>query len=136
MVATSRFRWPRSRWPDRCSPNSVADCRTAGTSRAGMTKQIGRASALQCLSRRPQPPFARGDGYLPLPKPVRSAILATKPPVSGECRFDLAPCRGMQRGRAAGSPCQGAWYYHAHLGRGEHAALSRTNNEENPTWRK
>ena len=31
-------------------------------------KQIGRASALECLGRRPRPPFARGDGDLPLPK--------------------------------------------------------------------
>ena len=31
--------------------------------------------------------LARGNGEFPLPKPVRSTILATKPPESGECRF-------------------------------------------------
>lgn len=41
-------------------------------------KQIGRASALQCLSRRPRPPFARSDGASPLPKLVRSAMPAAK----------------------------------------------------------
>jgi hypothetical protein len=50
-------------------------------------KQIGRVSALECVSRRPRSPLARGNGELPLPKPVRSAILAAKPPESGECRF-------------------------------------------------
>src|SRR3954452_7694297 len=49
-------------------------------------KQIGRALALRWLSRRPQPPFARGNGDLPLPKPVKRATLAAKPRVSGECR--------------------------------------------------
>lgn len=50
-------------------------------------KQIGRASASECVSRRPRSPLARGNGELPLPKPVNSAILAAKPPESGECRF-------------------------------------------------
>src|SRR4051812_42678604 len=49
--------------------------------------QIGRALALRCLSRRPRPPFARGDGDLPLPKPVKRATLAAKPWISGECRL-------------------------------------------------
>jgi hypothetical protein len=33
------------------------------------------------------PPFDRGDGDLLLPKPVRSATLAAKSRVSGECRM-------------------------------------------------
>jgi hypothetical protein len=32
-------------------------------------------------------PFTRGDGDLPLPKPVRSAMLASKLAQSGECRL-------------------------------------------------
>jgi hypothetical protein len=48
-------------------------------------KQIGRASALECPSRRPRSPFAWGDGDLPLPQPVRSAMPAVKSRVSGEC---------------------------------------------------
>jgi hypothetical protein len=43
-----------------------------------------RASALECLSRRPRLLFARGDGDRPLPRPVRSAMLAVKAAVSGE----------------------------------------------------
>ena len=50
-------------------------------------KQIGRASALERFSRRSRSLFARGDGDLPLPKPVRSAMLAAKLLVSGECRL-------------------------------------------------
>lgn len=34
-----------------------------------------------------RPPFARGDGNLPLSKPVRSAMLVAKLRVSGECRM-------------------------------------------------
>src|SRR5215213_5395370 len=45
-------------------------------------KQIGRASAVRCLSRRPLPPFARGNGYLPLPKLIKSTILTGKSSVS------------------------------------------------------
>jgi hypothetical protein len=52
-----------------------------------LNKQIGRASASEYLSRKPRPPFARGDGDLALPKLVRSAMLAAKSLVSGECRF-------------------------------------------------
>jgi Transposase DDE domain group 1 len=51
-------------------------------------KQIGRASALQCLSRRPRPPFARGDGDLPLLKPANRAMLAAKPRVSGDAGYN------------------------------------------------
>jgi hypothetical protein len=54
-------------------------------------KLIGRVSALECVSRRPQSPLARGNDELPLPKPVRSAILAAKPPESGECRIMCLP---------------------------------------------
>jgi hypothetical protein len=48
-------------------------------------KQIGRVSASEYVSRRPRSPLARGNGELPLPKPVRSAILTAKPSESGEC---------------------------------------------------
>ncbi len=51
------------------------------------SKKIGCASASECLSRRLRPSFACGDGNLPLAKLVRSAMLAAKPPVSGECRM-------------------------------------------------
>jgi hypothetical protein len=50
-------------------------------------KQIGRVLASECVSRRPRSPLARDNGELPLPKPVNSAILAAKPPESGECRL-------------------------------------------------
>src|SRR3954471_6718327 len=61
----------------------------SGNQRRGMPRyrQIGRASALKRFSRRPRSPSARGDGDLPLPKPVRSAMLAAKPLLSGECRL-------------------------------------------------
>jgi hypothetical protein len=52
-----------------------------------MDKQIGRVSASEHVSRRARSPLARGNGKLPLPKPVRSAILAAKPSESGECRL-------------------------------------------------
>jgi hypothetical protein len=55
-----------------------------------LNKQIGRVSASECVCRRPQSPLARGNGELPLPKPVNSAILAAKPPESGECRLSRA----------------------------------------------
>jgi hypothetical protein len=51
------------------------------------SRQIGRVSALRCLSWRPQSPFAHGESDLPLRQPVRSTMLTAKPPVSGECRF-------------------------------------------------
>ena len=49
-------------------------------------KQIGRVSASECVSRRPRSPLARGNGELALPKSFEGAILAAKPPKSGECR--------------------------------------------------
>jgi hypothetical protein len=36
---------------------------------------------------RPLPPFARGNGDLPLLKASKGAILAPKAPESGECRI-------------------------------------------------
>ena len=50
-------------------------------------KQTGRASASGCLSRRPRLPFAWGNDDLPFLKPVKSAMLAAKPRVSGEFRL-------------------------------------------------
>ena len=50
-----------------------------------MDKEIERVSASEYVSRRPRSPLARGNGEPPLPKPVRSAILAGKP--SRECRL-------------------------------------------------
>jgi hypothetical protein len=44
------------------------------------SRHIGHALALQYLSRRPRPPFVRGNGDLLLPQPVRSVILVPKPP--------------------------------------------------------
>ena len=49
-------------------------------------KQIGRASAVRRLSRRPLPPFACGNGYLPLPKLIKSTALTGRSSVSGEYR--------------------------------------------------
>ncbi len=46
--------------------------------------QIGRASALECLSRSLRSPFAYDNSDLPLPRPVGSATLAAKPPVSAD----------------------------------------------------
>src|SRR3954454_8239091 len=51
-------------------------------------RQIGRGSALACLSRRSRSLFARGDGDLPLPKLVKNTMLTAKSPVSGECRVN------------------------------------------------
>lgn len=48
------------------------------------SKQVGCASALQWVSGRSRLPFARSEGDLPLPQPVRTKILAAKPPASGE----------------------------------------------------
>jgi len=39
------------------------------------------------VNRRLSPTLARRDGDFPLPKPFTGAILALKPPVSGECRI-------------------------------------------------
>jgi hypothetical protein len=50
-------------------------------------KQIGCASASEYLSRKPRPPFARGDGDLPLPKPVKGATLIAKRLSSGGFRL-------------------------------------------------
>jgi len=49
-------------------------------------RQIGRGSALACLSRKSRSLFARGDGDLPLPKLVKSTMLTAKSPISSECR--------------------------------------------------
>jgi len=57
-------------------------------------KQIGRASALLGLSRKPQPPFVRSKCDLPLPKPVKSAMLASKATASGECGVKSGEKRG------------------------------------------
>jgi hypothetical protein len=65
-------------------------------------KQIGRASASECLKRRPRPSFACGEGDLSLPMPVRCATLAAKPPVSGECRFNCLVRARQQRSLDAG----------------------------------
>ena len=99
--ATSRSRWPRLRCRDRCS---VADCPAPSIARAGMSgrqeqnagrrpqqrhalvRAKQRGSAFRCRQPRASIACCRCRGDLPLPKPVRSAILASKSPESGECR--------------------------------------------------
>ena len=85
--------------------HSVADRPAADTTRPGMTSARPSAlgnerrgmswhskrSTLQHLSavnRRLRSPLACGEGDLPLLKAVRGAILAAKPPESGECRLN------------------------------------------------
>ena len=69
--------------------------------------QIGRPSALECLSRRSRSLFAQGEGYLSLPKPVRSAILTVKPPAPGE-RLSFSASRARLRAawRSVPSPAR------------------------------
>jgi len=47
-------------------------------------KQSGAFQLWQAGNRRLRSPFARGDGELPLIKAAKGAILAAKPPESGE----------------------------------------------------
>jgi hypothetical protein len=51
--------------------------------------RCGRSSVVQrsgSINRRLRSPFACSQGDLPLPKSLKGAILASKPPGSGECR--------------------------------------------------
>jgi hypothetical protein len=78
----------------------VADRPAAGTARAGMSgagslcgkrrqERYASVCAIQrfgALDRRIRAPFASGYGDLPLPKPVKGAILSSKTPGSGEYR--------------------------------------------------
>jgi hypothetical protein len=52
-----------------------------------MSVDTSKSGALERFSRRPRTPFPRGDGDLPLPKRVRSAMLAQNRWYLGECRF-------------------------------------------------
>ena len=51
-------------------------------------KQSGAFQRRAAVNHQLRWPFARGDGELPLLKAGKSAILAPKPPESGECRVN------------------------------------------------
>jgi len=61
---------------------------------------------LSAVNRRLRSPLACGEGDLPLLKAVRGAILAAKPPESGECRLNQIERALEDRSRSGsgGSP--------------------------------
>jgi hypothetical protein len=60
----------------------------------GAAKECG--SAIRFHQQPLRSPFACSEGDLPLPKSLKGAILASKPPGSGECRLQSVAERSEQ----------------------------------------
>jgi hypothetical protein len=61
-------------------------------------KEIGASQHWDAVNRQLRSPSALGEGDLPLPKLVRTAILPSKLPESGECRFiQVRPFQSQDR---------------------------------------
>jgi hypothetical protein len=60
-------------------------------------KQSGAFQRRAAVNHQIRWPFARGDGDLPLPKPVRNAILASKPPGIWRMTVKVPPALAKDR---------------------------------------